>query len=474
MDKFVKKISLIALILTSILRGSISAQEAVRMSLEEAINYAMKNTNGIKTSQNGVKDAELLIKENLATGLPQVSGDMSYNYYFLAPQSLLPDFITPALYGVLAGEGVKGDPQRSGNSQYIKPPAGLGTTYNKLSFVQKNSLSAGVSANQLVYSPSYNVAIRASKLARELAKVQLLAKQTEVSNQVIDAYLPALLITESLKTLDKNIENLEKLFKEVTATQKAGFIEQLDVDRLQLSLANLKSERENLDRQQGIVLNALKFTIGYTMENPIILTDDVNALLTPADEADMSSKVDASKRPEMTVLNTVESINKLQVELAKASAYPTVVGFMSLSESLQANNFFKDKINSLPTGLVGIKATVNIWDSGQRKAKIARAQLALQNMQLQKSDFERVVTLQVLNARILYTNAQKRLDSQKKNLELAERIHNTTLVKYKNGVGSSLEITTAEQQLYQSQQNVRQAQYDLMVAQKGLQKALGK
>jgi outer membrane protein len=474
MDKFVKKISLIALILTSILRGSISAQEAVRMSLDEAVNYAMKNTNGIKTLENGVQDAELLIKENLAAGLPQVNGDLSYNYYFLAPQSLLPDFISPALFGVLASQGVKGDPQRTGNAQYINPPAILGTTYNKVSFVQKNALSGGVSANQLIYSPSYNVAIRASKLARELAKVQLSAKQREVYNQVVDAYLPALLITESLKTLDKNIDNLEKLFKEVSATQKAGFIEQLDVDRLQLSLANLKSERENLDRQQGLVLNALKFTIGFPMENPIVLTDDVNALLTPAEDADLSGKIDASKRPEMTVLNTVESINKLQIELAKATIYPTVVGFASLSESFQVNNPFKDKINALPTGLLGVKATINIWDSGQRKAKIARAQLALQNMQLQKSDFERVVALQVLNARILYTNAQKRLDSQKKNLELAERIHNTTLVKYKNGVGSSLEITTAEQQLYQSQQNVRQAQYDLMVAQKGLQKALGK
>jgi outer membrane protein len=474
MNKFIKKSSLVLLILTFILRGPLSAQDAVRMSLDEAINYALKNTNSIKTLQNGVQDAELLIKENLATGLPQVSADMSYNNYFLAPQSLLPDFISPALYGVLAGEGVKGDPQRTGNAQYIKPPAGLGTTYNKISFVQKNSFSAGIAANQLIYSPSYNVAIRASKLARELAKVNLSAKEKEVRNQVIDAYLPALLITESLKTLDKNIENLEKLFKEVSATQKAGFIEQLDVDRLQLSLANLKTERENLDRQQGLVLNALKFTIGFPMENAVILADDVNALLQPIDEADMTGKVDASKRPEMAVLNTVESINTLQIELAKAAAYPTVVGFVSLSESLQANNPFKDDINSLPTGLLGIKATINIWDSGQRKAKVARAQLVLQNMQLQKSDFERVVTLQVLNARILVTNAQKRLESQKKNLELAERIHNTTLTKYKNGVGSSLEITTAEQQLYLSQQNVRQSQYDLMVAQKGLQKVLGK
>jgi outer membrane protein len=474
MNKFIKKTSLILLILTFILRGPLSAQDAVRLSLEDAISYALKNTNSIKTLQNGIQDAELLIKENLATGLPQVKAEASYNYYFLAPQSLLPDFISPALYGVLEGEGVKGDPQRSGNSQYVKAPAGLGTNFTKVSFVQKNSLTGGLTANQLIYSPSYNLAVRASKLARELAKVQLSAKETEVRNQVINAYLPGLLLSESLKSLDKNIENLEKTLKEVTATQKAGFIEQLDVDRLLLSLANLKTERENLDRQQGIVLNALKFTIGYAIDGNIILADDINTLLKPVEIEDLSSKADASKRPEMTVLNTVQSINLMQVELAKASAYPTVVGFASLSESFQANNFFKDKWNALPTGLVGFTASINIWDSGQRKAKIARAQLVLQNLQLQKSDFERVVTLQVLNARITYTNAQKRLESQQKNMALAERIYATTQVKYKNGVGSSLETSTAEQQLYQSQFNLRSAQYDLIVAQKTLQIALGK
>jgi outer membrane protein len=80
----------------------------------------------------------------------------------------------------------------------------------------------------------------------------------------------------------------------------------------------------------------------------------------------------------------------------------------------------------------------------------------------------------VMNARIAYTTAQKRLESQQKNLALAERIYNTTQTKYKNGVGSSLETSTAEQQLYQSQFNVRSAQYDLIVAQKALQTALGK
>ncbi len=451
---------------TSILRGA--AQDIVRMSLDEAVSYAMKNTNSITNSQMGIRDAELLIKENLATGLPQVNGELSYNYFFLVPKVIFPDFFTPAVTGILAKQQVKNS---STNEVIQAQPPGAGS---KTSFQLKNNLSAGITASQLIYSGSYNVALKGARLARQLAEVQLTAKQAEVRNQVMDAYLPGLMITESVKTLDKNIDNLEKLLKEVKATYKAGFVEQLDVDRLELSLANLKSERDNIDRQQGLVLNALKMIIGFPLDKGLELSDDINTLMLPAPDADLVGQIDFSKRTEYAVLNTVEQLNGLTVELNKASAYPTVSGFASFTENLQSDNYFSKPVSSLPTGVVGFSAKVNIWDSYQRKTKIERAKLALEQLKNQKSDFERLVTLQVLNARISYTNAQRRLESQKKNEALAERIHTTTQTKYKNGIGSSLEITTAEQQLYLAQQNVRQAQFDLLTAQKGLQKALGK
>ncbi|MBL8051634.1 MAG: TolC family protein, partial [Anaerolineales bacterium] len=150
--------------------------------------------------------------------------------------------------------------------------------------------------------------------------------------------------------------------------------------------------------------------------------------------------------------------------------------FANWTANLNSDNYFsKDKDTYwLPQGLVGFKASMSLWDNNEKKHKIERAKIALAQIQNQKSDFERAVTLQVMNARIAYFNAQRRVESQQKNLALAERIHKTTETKFKNGIGSSLEITTAEQQLYQAQQNVRQAQFDLLTAQKALQKALGK
>ena len=107
MSNFTQRIFLLLLISTPILRGQMQAQDVVRMSLEEAINYATANTNTIKNSKLNVTDADLRIKENTATGLPQVNGSLSYQYFPLVPQILLPDFVSPSVYGVLNKEGVK-------------------------------------------------------------------------------------------------------------------------------------------------------------------------------------------------------------------------------------------------------------------------------------------------------------------------------------------------------------------------------
>ena len=190
-------------------------QDVVRMSLEEAINYATANTNTIKNSKLNVTDADLRIKENTATGLPQVNGSLSYQYFPLVPQILLPDFVSPSVYGVLNKEGVK-----NGSGQTVQfPTTEFG--FSKASFQQKNSLSASVSASQLIFSGSYTVAVRAARLYRQFVDGQLVASSETLKNQVIDAYVPALLISESVATIDKNIKNLEGLLKEIKEIGRA-------------------------------------------------------------------------------------------------------------------------------------------------------------------------------------------------------------------------------------------------------------
>ena len=97
----------------------------------------------------------------------------------------------------------------------------------------------------------------------------------------------------------------------------------------------------------------------------------------------------------------------------------------------------------------------------------------LQKTQIQLSDFDRAATLEYQNAMVSYANAKRTVRSNQRNLDLAEKIYNTTQIKYREGVGSSLEVTQAENDLYMAQGSYVTSLYDLLVAKTDLEKALG-
>lgn len=465
-----KKITIILSFLVLILRGGY-AQDATKMSLEEAINYAIANSSSIKTSKTNQTDAELQIKQSKATGLPQVSAEVNLQHFVVQPS-------LPA--SALGFDGTAGTnfliTQINDNIAKKVPGATeiplVPSTNARIGFQLKNNFNGGITVSQLLFSGSYIVALKASQSYKDLVNVQSQKAAQNLRYSVTDAYLPALLIDETIKTLDKNIQNLDKTLGEVKAVYKAGFTEQLDVDRLELSINNLKSQRDNLIRQREIPLNVLKLAINYPLDKPLELNDDINSLLKSMGDLDINEAIDYQKRTEIRELDATMKMQELNVELQKAANLPTVAAFGSYQYAFQGNTI--SKLYGIPTSVIGIKASYSIWDNNERKIKTQRAMLDVEKLRLVKSDAERGITLQVMNARTAIINAQKNIENQQKNLALAERIHAITQKKYKEGVGSSLELTTAERDIYAAQQNLRQAQYDLLVAQKSLQKALGK
>ncbi len=455
--------------------GSNSLLAQTQMSLDDAMKYALNNNLSIKNSKLNIDDAEARIKENGATALPQISGELGVSAFYLKPQVVLPasfsDGTPRAVFGILNAYGVK---DGQGNLIPGTPPANPNAGAPlKVSFVQTFNITPVVTASELLFSGSYNVAKKAATMARDLAAKQLAGKEMEIKNAVVDAYLPTLIMNEGLKTFDKNISSLEKLLFETKAINKEGFVENLDVERLTLSLENVKAERENLLRQKEIVLSALKFAMGMPLTSALDVSDDLSKLTQSVDEMTLMGDVNFKKRADYNVIESAQNLQNLTIELNKASALPTVAAFMNFQYGFQGNSFKKNEGFWIPQGLIGLNAKFPLYDFGIRKYGMQRAVIASETVKNQKSDFERVVNLQVEIARIAYKNAQKRIETQQKNLKLAEKIYNTTKIKYKEGIGSSIEIIQAETALFQTQQTLTQAQYDLLKAKMDIKKALG-
>jgi outer membrane protein TolC len=148
---------------------------------------------------------------------------------------------------------------------------------------------------------------------------------------------------------------------------------------------------------------------------------------------------------------------------------PTVAGFVQAQGSYQGN----DKLFWIPASVAGISVGLPIWDGGTSKAKLQRAKISAEQVDIQRGMLENAISLEVEAARKQYLNATERVANQQKNLGLAQRIYAATETKYKAGIGSSFELVTAEQQVTAAQQNLLQAQYDLLTARVAVKKALG-
>lgn len=434
------RITLFTLLLLGGLLSPSQAQQA--MSLDDCIQYALANAPDIKVAQLQVLDADWRIKENTSTALPQFSGSLAYQYFIQRP-------------GIPANA------------------LGFGSSDEKIAFSAIHSLTPTLSYNQLFFSNSYRVAKKAAQYYRNYVEQQLNVTKRAIHNQVVDAYLPALLISDNLATLDKNIANLDKMLSETRAINQAGFAEQLDVDRLDLSLSTLRSERGNLVRQREIVVNALKFSMGMPVGQDITLTDDVQKLMTLHTDADFTSELNLMNRPEYIQLLKGRELSALEVELNSKTWMPSISGFIQYQPGYQGGFGDDTKWFFIPSAVAGVSVNVPIWDGGGAKARRERAFINLQTLDAQKQTLENGIALEVENARKQYTNAQERVANQQKNLDLAQRIYDTTQTKYKAGVGSSFEVTQAEQGLYTAQQNMMQARYDLLSARISIKKALG-
>lgn len=458
-----KRISL--LLITGLVMINSQAQPTV-VSLEEAVNYALTSSNTIKNARLSIADADAQIMERRAVGLPQLNGNVNYQYYLKVPVQPLPESFQT--FGLVFADLM---PFLSEQTQQILMEQNSGDdSGGGVAFFLKNNLTASLNLETMIFDGTYFIGLRAAKAARRYAAQDLLTKERQVRNQVIDAYYPVLLVDENLELLEKNIANLEQLKFETTELYKAGFAEQLDIDRLELSLINLQTERDNLSRQRDVAVANLKYAMNYPQDNQLEVTGDLEDMLTEAPEGALAGDINFQRRPEVGLLDETLALNELNVKANKSAYLPSLRGFATYQQS-----YFGDDLSSgfwAPSALLGLTLNVPIFDGFDKKAKIQRAKLDLEAVANQKADLLQGITLEVQNARTNYLNARERLENQQKNLQLAERIYDTTQIKYREGVGSSLEVSQAEQSLYTTQSNYMQAWYDLVVARADLQKAL--
>lgn len=424
------------------------AQSQQAFSINEAIEFGLQHSNSMKLKNLEIAQAEQNVKEYHAIGFPKLNGSVQYQHYIDIPTS----FIPAEVFG-----GPKGE-------------------FAELQFGLSNTFNAGLSLNQLLFDGSFFTGLKAQNVYRELTRKSINQTEYEIRKNVTEAYVNILLGIENIKILDKNLENLDKSIVETKAYLENGFIEKLDLDRLELSYDNLLSQKKQIASVVELGKNILKFQMNYPLDKELSLSQTLDDIVDQVlmDDANINKKSNYNLRPEYESILLSQELNKINLKATKNTRYPNLIGFANYQTQLQRNDLFDDKEPGFtPISIVGVQMNVPIYNGGSVKIKEERIRLDIQKSDIQKQEFERGIDLQISNAYHQYQIAKESMFSAKRRQVLAEDIQAITKIKYKEGVGSSLETSQAEREVYAAQQQYMQALFDLVSSKVALDIATG-
>ncbi len=439
--------------------------EIESFSLAEAQAYAMQNNDTLKISRLEEEKSKAVVNETRAMGLPQVNGKFGMNYFFDIPTQLLPDFVTPAVYGVLLAEGVdiKTDPANIPMGGMT--PAQFGTNYQ---------ISAELAVNQLIFDGQYIVGLKASRAVKDLSASLRNTSEINVKINVAKLYLQTLVLDESQALLLNNQKELDKNISEMKALVGEGLADELDLDRLILTKQRVDNQVKNIVNAHAMVKLLLKLQMGYPVEKPIDLTDKLDQHMSVAENL-ITMQANASARPEYETLLINRELQNLDKQRWQAGYLPQMVGFFSYSQNAYVNEFDKvgDGDNWFPTTVGGFSLNVPVFDGLSKASKIQQTKVEIEKAEINLHQFEEAVALQVESAKSNYLLAKSEFETEKANLDLSQKIYDRSKIKYNEGVGSSFELTSALSDLYTAQSAYLQASYKLITSQINLEKALG-
>jgi len=422
-----------------------NAQKINSFTVQQAVDYAKQNSVQVKNALLDYQVQKQTNREITSVAYPQISASGNFNDYLVIPTSLLP-------------------------AEIAGGPAG---TYFPVKFGTKYNASGGFDVSQLLFDGQVFVGL----IARGVA-LKFYEKQTEITEEMINVnvqkiYYQLVVGKQQMTSVDANIGRFEKLLKDTKEIYKQGFAERLDVDKVSVQLNNLQTEKIKIQSQLDAGNAGLKFLMNMPQKELLLLTDSITE--DKIKENILADNYKYEDRKEYQFLTIAKQLNEFNVRRYKLSYLPVLSAFGNYSKNAQRQkfDFFKGG-QWFTTSLIGLKLSVPIFDGFAKSSRVQKAKIEVQRTNNNIEQLKSSIDNDVAQARLKITASVVTMDNQKRNIELAEKVYNTTKIKYEQGLGNNQEIYNAQTELKIAQNNYYSSLYDAIIAKIDYQKATGK
>jgi outer membrane protein len=464
-NTFFMKTGLLTTLMVTLAIGLLRAQTDSSYTLQQCIDYALKNSTTVQNSEFDEYIAKAQIGEVRGAGLPQINATgtvidnpLLARMFLRSPGPFFP-----------AGT----------------PPG----TYALPNFFQlRSNGDAKLSATQLIFSGSYLVGLQAAKTYSELATKNTTLSKSQVVENVTKAFYLVLINEERKKLLDANLTSLDSLQKQMRAMNQQGFIEKIDVSRIEVTYNNLIVEKSKFDLMADLSKYLLKYQMGFDVNTRLNLNGKISDITEAGITIPTSDTSAYINRPEYDLLKTQRRLEELNLKNKRAYYLPTLAAFGNFGYSRGASSlgglfekrapaFYYNGANISSTWFnyynYGLSLNVPVFSGLSQRYRVQQSKINLKKIDNNVQIFKEGSAFQAKQAEVSMRNNLLATQSQKRNMELATEIRKVSKIKYEQGVGSNLEIVNAETSYTEASTNYYNALYDLVIAQVDYQKSVG-
>lgn len=428
--------------------------EIIKLSISEAQTYALQNNRSIKSAKIDIRIAGKKVWETTAIGLPQLSFATNYQHQFVIPQisfgpyldvNSLPD-------GSLTKNNIL-------DAYKPSPPVSLGVN---------NNTTFDFTVSQLIFSGEYLVGLQAMSVLKQVSEKNLVKTEAQTKESVAGTYYLVLVLGENVRVLNESLKLMDQTYNDLVKMNQQGFNEETDADQIKIGRSNILTLKTSLEAQKEISMKLLKFQLGIDFSQSLVLTDSLSGIIQQGNIQYLSStQFNLENNIDYQMISNVEKISALSLKREQSKYLPTISAFYRHQEQAKKAYF-----NFSVKDIMGVTLSLPIATSGMRNAKVSQAKFDLEKSHLNKENAGQGLIMEFESAKSNYQTAFSNFITNKESMALSKKVYEKTIIKYREGVSSSFELTQNQNQFLNMESNYYNSILSLLNAKAKLDRIL--
>jgi outer membrane protein len=462
-----------------------SAQQAT-ISLPDAVNRALAESDAIAVARAGVTRARGEVIQARSNFLPQLAANAGYTrilktqYEALANQSIFPtnpnnprdvqlctvqldSAATPAQRDAALAEA------QSCTGGYS------GSTFSSVGFGAKNAYNLGLTFSQSIFNGQFLAAQGAASVPRAAADVELDAQRAQVIYDVAQAYYDAALASEMATIADSTLAQDERTLAQTQLGRRMGTASEYDLLQSQVTRDNqvpvTLAARNGRDQASYRLKQLLKLpldapvALSTRVEDAADLANGVH--LPPLTDSAASVPIgDTASERRSSVREQAYAVREFEAMLSqnRAEYLPSLTLVSAYSRAAYPTGGLPAWNSFLENFTVGIGASIPIFNGFKTHGDVLVAEA---NLAEQRARLRQTTDLAALDARSALGNlgeAESTWRATASSVDQAARAYSIAEVRYQSGLSTLLELNASRLGEQQSLANRAQAARNLQVA----------